>query len=66
MKNILVDIVAKTSSLDIMIQSVNTITSTNSYIFEIYVRVSGIEKLTKFMRDLENLPTVAKVERLIK
>ena len=66
MKNILVDIVAKTSTLDIMIQSVNTITSTNSYIFEIYVLVTDIEKLNKFMLDLESLSTVAKVERLIR
>ena len=66
MKNILVDIVAKTSSLDIMVQSVNTITSTNSYIFEIYVLVTDVEKLNKFMRELENLSTVAKVERLIR
>jgi GTP pyrophosphokinase len=66
LKNILVDIVAKTSSLDIMVQSVNTITSTNSYIFEIYVLVQDIEKLNKFMRELESLNSVTKVERLIK
>ena len=66
LKNILVDIVAKTSSLDIMVQSVNTITSTNSYIFEIYVLVQDLEKLNKFMRELENLSSVTKVERLIR
>ena len=66
MKNILIDIVAKTSSSDILVQSVNTITSTNSYIFEIYVLVTDVEKLNKFIRELENLSTVAKVERLIK
>ena len=66
LKNILVDIVAKTSSLDIMVQSVNTITNANSYIFERYVLVQDLEKLNKFMRELENLSTVTKVERLIK
>ena len=65
-KDILIDIIAKTSSSDITIQSINTINSQENYMFDIMVLVQDKENLFKFIRDLENIPDVVKVERLIK
>ena len=65
-KNVLIDIISKTSSSDIVVQSINTINSTNGYMFDIMVLVSDKERLLKFINDLEMLENITKVERLIK
>ncbi len=65
-KNILIDIISKTSSSDVIIQSINTINVQDDNTFEISLLVKDKEKLLKFMNDLEMLEDVTKVERLIK
>lgn len=65
-KNVLIDIIAKTSSSDIVIQSINTINTSDDYLFDIMVSTPNKEKLLKFMNDLEILENIAHVERLIK
>ena len=65
-KNVLIDIISKTSSSDIVVQSINTINSSGSFMFDIMVLVPNKEKLLKFINDLEMLENITKVERLIK
>ena len=65
-KNVLIDIIAKTSSSDITVQSINTVNSGEDYMFDIMISVQNKDKLLKFIRDLEILPDIIHVERLIK
>lgn len=65
-KNVLIDIISKTSSSDIIVQSINTINTSEDFMFNITVLVPNKEKLLKFINDLEMLDSIIKVERLIK
>ena len=65
-KNVLIDIISKTSSSDILIQSINTINNSDNFIFDIVLLVPSLEKLNKFINDLEMLEKVIRVERIIK
>ena len=65
-KNILIDIISKTSSSDIVIQNIKSITEGDSYVFDIKILVPNKEKLVKFIHDLEMLDKIVKVERIIK
>lgn len=65
-KNILLDIIAKTATSDITIQSINTINSSDNFMFDIVVLVSDIDKLKKFINDIEMLENIIHVERIIK
>ena len=60
------NIVTKTTSNDILIQSINTLNSQENFMFDIMVLVENKEKLLKFIREIESLPDVINVERLIK
>ena len=64
--NILMNIVAKTSNTDITIESIKSLSSGNDYIYQITVLVEDKERLTKYMNDLNMIPNVLSVERLIK
>ena len=65
-KNVLIDIISKTSSSDIIIQSINTVSSSDNFMFDIVVLTPNIEKLNKFINDLEMLEKIIRVERIIK
>ena len=65
-KNVLIDIISKTSSSDIIIQSINTINSSDNFMFDIVVLTPNLEKLNKFINDLEMLEKIIRVERIIK
>ena len=66
-KNILLDVISKTSNTDITIQSINSISnSTNEYLFEITVDVNKKETLAKFMNEIDSIPRIVSVERIIK
>ncbi len=65
-KNVLIDIISKTSSSDIIIQSINTVNSSDNFMFDIVVLTPNIEKLNKFINDLEMLEKIIRVERIIK
>ena len=65
-KNILIDIISKTSSSDVVIQSINTITTDDDNMFDITLLVPNKEKLLKFINDLEILENITSVERIIK
>jgi len=65
-KNVLIDIISKTSSSDVVVQSINTINNNDHFMFDIVLLVANIEKLNKFINDLEMLDKIIKVERIIK
>ena len=61
----LLDIIAASSSSNITIDSVNTLTKSKTKIYDLTVLVENKEKLDKFCNDLNNLKFVTKVERQI-
>ena len=66
-KNILLDVVSKTSNSDIIIQSINSLSqSKDEYVFEITVMVDCKESLVKFMNDINSLQKNNSIERIIK
>ena len=65
-KDILLNIIAKTSNTDINIQSINTINNSDNFIFDINVLTPNTEVLSKFMKDVRNIPNIISVERVIK
>ncbi len=65
-KSVLIDVISKTSSSDIIIQSINMLNTSEDYLFDIMVLVTDKENLLKFINDIETLNDVIQVERLIK
>lgn len=65
-KNILLDIISKTSNTDITIQSINTINTHDNFMYDITILVSDKNKLLKFMNDIKMIPNILDVERVIK
>lgn len=65
-KNILVDLVSKTVNSNIVIQNINTISSSEEYLYELTVLTLNSDELEKFMREIKNIKTVFDVERDIK
>ncbi|MEG2322160.1 MAG: bifunctional (p)ppGpp synthetase/guanosine-3',5'-bis(diphosphate) 3'-pyrophosphohydrolase [Bacilli bacterium] len=64
-KNILLEIIAKTSNTDVVINAINTING-DGFMYEITVLVENKEKLLKYMNDLKMVSNILSVERLIK
>lgn len=64
--NILLDIIAKTSGSDISVQSMNTLTSSGYVLYDMTVLVDDQKKLLKLIGDLETLPSVLSVRRMMK
>ena len=65
-KNVLIDIISKTSSSEVIIQSINTVNTNEDYMFDITILVPNKEKLIKFMNALNEVKSIKNVERLIK
>src|SRR5574344_218527 len=65
-KDILLDVVSKTSSNDVSVESINTMVSSDKNIYDITVLVKNKEQLVKFMNDIETIPSVTEVERAVK
>ena len=65
-KNVLIDIISKTSSAEVIIQSINTVNTNEDYMFDITILVPNKEKLVKFMNALNEVKSIKNVERLIK
>lgn len=64
-KNMLMDIISKTSNTDITIESIRTIASTDEVLYEITVIVEDNEKLNKYINDLHSLSLINSIEREI-
>lgn len=65
-KNILVDVISKTANNDIQIQTINTTTIGDSYMYELTVSVENKDRLAKFIADINVLPNVIDADRIIK
>ena len=65
-KNVLIEIISKTSSSEVVLQSINTINASEDYIFDIAILVPNKENLIKFINDISALKNIKSVERLIK
>ena len=64
--NILLDVVNKSSNLDIIIQSMNTMKSGNNIMYDITVMVKDNLELKKFINSISNIEGVISVERIIR
>lgn len=62
-KSILVDIIAKTTNNNIVVSSINMLSENTRY--KLTILVESKELLNKFITDVENIPSVINVERLI-
>ena len=65
-ENVLIDIIAKTSNSNISVESIKNISTSDNHLFHVTVLVENKEKLTKFMNDVNSIPNILDVERLIK
>ena len=65
-KDVLLNIIAKTSNSNITVTSVNTTHQGDNYIFDLHFRVENLEFLNKFIHDIESIKNVKSVERTIK
>lgn len=65
-KNILFDIIAKTTNRNVIVESINNIKNNEHYTCELTISVDNLEQLNKFIHDLESIPNMLSVERLIK
>ena len=65
-KNILLDVISKTSNTDINVVSINTLSTSEDYLYELIVSVPNVERLNKFIDDIRLIPNIIKVERIIK
>ena len=65
-KNTLLDIIAKTSNNDIVVEGIKTLNTKDNYMYEITVVVPSLDDLRSFMNEVYSLTNVVKVERMIK
>lgn len=65
-KNILLDIISKTSNNELTVQSINSLPSSENFLFDITVLVDSKESLMKFMDDVKLIPNIISIERIIK
>ena len=65
-KDLLLNIISKSSGSDITIQSINNVSTSTRYLVTINVLVPNLERLEKFIHDLLMIPQVTNVERNIK
>ena len=61
--NLLLDIISKTSSMNIGIKSVNTITNSDYNVYDLEVLVENKEKLNSYMTSVGQMQDVTSVER---
>lgn len=63
--NILLNIITKTSNNGMLVKSVNTYMHHNDVTYNMTVMTPSLEDLKKFILDIESLPSVYEVERVI-
>lgn len=62
-ENLLLDIISKTTSLNVGIKSVNTISNMDYNVFDIDILIEDTEKLSKYISVISQLPYVTSIER---
>lgn len=64
--DLLLEIISKTSSCDIVIKSINNMNSSDALMCELTILVDGKENLMKFVNELEAMSDITSVERMMK
>ena len=65
-KNIFMGILAKMSNTEVQIQSINTLSSSENNLYELVITVENLEQLQKIIKDLEQIPDILNIERIVK
>ena len=65
-RNVLMDIIAKTSNSNISVESIKNIQTSDNHLYHVTILVESQTQLTKFMNDVSTIPNILDVERLIK
>ena len=65
-KDILLDIISKSSNRSINIESINNLFTNDTYNYEITLLVDNLDELDKFIGDIKSIPEVDDVERMLK
>ncbi|HHT38646.1 MAG TPA: bifunctional (p)ppGpp synthetase/guanosine-3',5'-bis(diphosphate) 3'-pyrophosphohydrolase [Mollicutes bacterium] len=65
-ENLLLEIIGKTTNLNINIQAINTINHLDHIVYDIIVLAPDKTKLDKFINDVLSIPYIHKVERITK
>ncbi len=65
-ENFLMDLLAKMASSNVNIQSINTINNDNHTLYDVCILIEDTTKLKKFMDEINQMPGVHKIERIIK
>lgn len=63
--NLLLDIISKTSNNNILVQSVNAYMHHSDITYNLTILVPTLDELTKFIHEIESIPDVYDVERVI-
>lgn len=64
--DLLMDIIGKTSSCNIIVKSINNLNASDAMMYELTVLVDGKENLVKFMNEIEAMNHIISVERMMK
>ena len=64
-KDVLLNIISKSNSLNVTVNTIRTINNSDDMIYNITVLVENIEKLLKFMNEIKLLNNVIDVERSV-
>ena len=62
----MIEIMQKANVSNIAIDSIKTLSRTDTVIYEIDLRVNSLERLNNYMRDLNSLKYVINVERIMR
>lgn len=65
-KNVLLDIIAKTSNNEVVVQSTNFINTNDNFLYEVTLLVADIDELDKFINEIRTIPNILDVERSMK
>lgn len=65
-KSVLLDIIAKTSNSDITIQGINTVDTSDYFMYNITLLVEDKDKLNKYLTAVRQIPSVIDADRVIK
>jgi guanosine-3',5'-bis(diphosphate) 3'-pyrophosphohydrolase len=65
-KNVLLDIIAKTSNTDITVIGIQKIQDANNNLYELTIEVPNTDKLQLFVSDLMTIKNIQSVERMIR
>lgn len=63
--NNLIDILTKASTTNINVYSISTLNNSEYKVYSLTLQVNSLEKLEKFLKDIENIPYIYKVERMM-